>query len=124
MTQSIKRYVYKGKHKDTNVRSTLLKVELCISIAIGIGYCGSIPHYALIINLIKMETIHSQIKAIKMQSKELENVVNNYNMGLITMSEKHNQLVDILVTIDKKSKEIQKEYGINSTAVNLMLELY
>lgn len=70
-----------------------------------------------------METIHSQIKAIKMQSKELENVVNNYNMGLITMSEKHNQLVDILVTIDKKSKEIQKEYGINSTAVNLMLEL-
>lgn len=71
-----------------------------------------------------METIHGQIKAIKMQSKELENVVNNYNMGLITMSEKHNQLVDILVTIDKKSKEIQKEYGINSTAVNLMLELY
>lgn len=47
MTQSIKRYVYKGKHKDINVNSTLLKVELCISIAIGIGYCGSIPHYAL-----------------------------------------------------------------------------
>lgn len=70
-----------------------------------------------------METIHSQIKAIKMQSKEFENVVNNYNMGFITMSEKHNQLTDILITIDKKSKEIQKEYGINSTAINLMLEL-
>lgn len=70
-----------------------------------------------------METIHSQIKAIKMQSKELENVVNNYNMGLITMSEKHNQLIDILASIDKISKDIQKEYGINSTAVNLMLEL-
>jgi hypothetical protein len=71
-----------------------------------------------------MRTIQQQIKEIKMQSKEFENVVNNYNMGLITMSEKHKQLTDILISIDCISKEIQKEYGINQIAVNLMLELY
>jgi hemerythrin-like domain-containing protein len=44
-------------------------------------------------------------------------------MGLITMSEKHNQLLDILSIIDNIKKEICKEYGINSNAVNLMLTL-
>jgi hypothetical protein len=44
-------------------------------------------------------------------------------MGLITMSEKHNQLLDVLLSIDNTKKDICKEYGINSNAVNLMLTL-
>ncbi len=44
-------------------------------------------------------------------------------MGLITMSEKHNQLLYILSTIEDIKKDICKEYGINTNAVNLMLTL-
>ena len=70
-----------------------------------------------------MRTINEQLKEIKIQSSLIHDVVNNYNMGLIMMSEKHNQLIDILSTIENMKKEICKEHGINTNAVNLMLTL-
>jgi hypothetical protein len=70
-----------------------------------------------------MRTLHKQLSEIKSNSETIHDVINNYNMGLITMSEKHNQLLDILSIIDNIKKEICKEYGINSNAVNLMLTL-
>ena len=70
-----------------------------------------------------MKTIHKQLNEIRLNSSTLDNVVNDYNMGLITMSEKHNQLLHILSTIEDIKKDICKEYGINTNAVNLMLTL-
>jgi prophage tail gpP-like protein len=70
-----------------------------------------------------MQTIHKQLNEIRLNSSTLDNVVNDYNMGLITMSEKHNQLLYILSTIEDIKKDICKEYGINTNAVNLMLTL-
>jgi hypothetical protein len=70
-----------------------------------------------------MRTLHQQLSEIKLNSSTLHDVVTNYNMGLITMSEKHNQLLDILSIIDNIKKDICKEYGINTIAVNLMLTL-
>ena len=70
-----------------------------------------------------MRTLNDQLKEIKLHSSTLHDVVVNYNMGLITMSEKHNQLLDILSIIENIKKEICKEYGINTNAVNLMLTL-
>ena len=63
-----------------------------------------------------MRTINEQLKEIRIQSSLIHDVINNYNMGLIMMSEKHNQLIDILSTIENIKKEICKEYGINSIA--------
>ena len=70
-----------------------------------------------------MQTIHKQLNEIRLNSSTLDNVVNDYNMGLITMSEKHNQLLYILSTIEDIKKDICKEYGLNTNAVNLMLTL-
>ena len=70
-----------------------------------------------------MQTIQTQLKQIRTQSSYFQDVLNNYEMGLITMTEKHNQLLDILNSIDEIRKDICKEYGINTAAVNLMLTL-
>jgi hypothetical protein len=70
-----------------------------------------------------MRTIQQQIKEIKMHSNTLQDIVNNYYMGLITMSEKHAQLTYTLGVIESIKKDIQKEYGINSRSFSLMLEL-
>lgn len=70
-----------------------------------------------------MQTIQTQLKQIRTQSSYFQDVLNNYEMGLITMTEKHNQLLDILNSIDEIRKDICKEYGINMAAVNLMLTL-
>lgn len=70
-----------------------------------------------------MQTIKTQLDQIRTQSSYFQDVLNNYEMGLITMTEKHNQLLDILNSIDEIRKDICKEYGINTAAVNLMLTL-
>jgi hypothetical protein len=70
-----------------------------------------------------MRTLHDQLKEIKLYSSTFQDVINNYDMGLITITEKHNQLLDILSAIDNLRKDICKEYGINTNAVDLMLTL-
>jgi hypothetical protein len=70
-----------------------------------------------------MKTLHDKLKEIRVQSENIQTIVDHYNMGLITMSEKHNQLLDVLLSIENTKKDICKEYGINSNAVNLMLTL-
>ena len=70
-----------------------------------------------------MQTIQTKLNEIRKHSETLHDVITNYNMGLITITEKHNQLLDILSIIDGMKKDICKEYGINTAAVNLMLTL-
>jgi predicted transcriptional regulator len=57
-----------------------------------------------------MQTLHNKLKEIRIQSENIQTIVDHYNMGLITMSEKHNQLLDVLLSIDNTKKDICKEY--------------
>ena len=70
-----------------------------------------------------MQTISDKIKEIKSHSNSLQDIVNNYYCGFITMEQKHQQLVEVLNIIERIKKEIVKEYGINLKAIGLMLEL-
>jgi hypothetical protein len=71
----------------------------------------------------ELKTIGQRLTEIKELSNLIEMVVNHYNIGLITMSEKHNQITDILNKIHNIQIEICEEYEININAVNLMLTL-
>jgi hypothetical protein len=71
----------------------------------------------------ELKTIGQRLTEIKDLSNLIEMVVNHYNMGLITISEKHNQIIDILNKIHNIQIEICEEYEINFNALNLMLTL-
>jgi hypothetical protein len=71
----------------------------------------------------ELKTIGQRLTEIKDLSHLIEMVVNHYNMGLITISEKHNQIINILNKIHNIQIEICEEYEININAINLMLTL-
>lgn len=71
----------------------------------------------------ELKTIGQRLTEIRNASELIESVISNYNMGLITISEKHNQILDILAHIQNIEMEICKEYDVNMNAVYLMLTL-
>jgi hypothetical protein len=70
-----------------------------------------------------MNTIQTQLAKVKERTNQLNAVQQNYQMGLITMAEMHNQSLDLILDAKQIIESICKEYEINTTAVNLMLEL-
>jgi hypothetical protein len=70
-----------------------------------------------------MMTLKKQLKMIRDESLQIKDVVSNYEMGLITISEMNNQIQGVLLNVDKIKDEICMEYNVNHNAVNLMLEL-
>jgi len=70
-----------------------------------------------------MKTIQSQLAEVKQSANELDLIYKNYNMGLITLTEMHNQALDTIFRAKEIAASICSEYDININAVNLMLSL-
>jgi hypothetical protein len=70
-----------------------------------------------------METIQSQLLKIKQSVNDVEEIVSNYKIGLISISEMWGQINCAQDRVECIKSDIQLEYGINRNAVNLMLNL-
>ena len=65
--------------------------------------------------------IKKRLDQIKGQKEVIDNVLTNYNMGLITVIEMYGQIGDVLESVESLKKDIKKDYGINDSAIQLML---
>jgi len=70
-----------------------------------------------------MNTIQAQLAKVKESGIQLESIHQEYNMGLITLTEMHNQSLETIFAAKEIVASICSEYDININAVNLMLEL-
>lgn len=67
--------------------------------------------------------IVKKLDLIKGQKQVIDEVLRNYEMGLITVIEMYGQVGDVLSYVETLKTEIKKDYGINSAAIELMLRM-
>jgi hypothetical protein len=70
-----------------------------------------------------MQTIQMLLNDVKDNANVLKEIQNNFEMGLITLPEMHNQMLNSIFEARETIAVICSEYDININAVNLMLTL-
>jgi hypothetical protein len=70
-----------------------------------------------------MTTIQQQLSQINEFAQQIVKNVNDYQAGFITMNEMTVQVYFMTLEITKAKVSICNEYGINETAVDLMLNM-
>ena len=70
-----------------------------------------------------MESIHSQLSEIKNTPKSIGEVLNNYNMGFLTLAEFLGQVDALVFLANSIKQDIMVENDINENAVNIMFQL-
>jgi hypothetical protein len=70
-----------------------------------------------------MHTIKEQLQEIKVLALKICEISENYKMGFITISEMLYQIQNVDHNIECIKSSIRNEYGINETAIDLMLQM-
>lgn len=82
--------------------------------------CSIQAHSTNLLIYITMQ-IKQKLKLINSEGSNVLEITENYKMGFITVTEMMGQLMSVTAQVDAIKAEIKKEYGINDSAISLLL---